>query len=142
MNDASLLLKIAAVMGVLILGVFVGSLAYRSEPVLGSIVEGQEYNATTTGAFHAQSAETLLKTGTGALGQVTITGTGAGQVSIYNATTSNITKRTGNSATSSILLAEFNGNPTVGTYTFDARFTNGLLLVVGANRPTSTITWR
>ena len=135
------LLPYVAALIVALTALAVGVLLNQPQTAVGSVAQTNEYFATTTGAFHAQSEVSLIKSGQGALGQVTVTGVNSGSISLYNATTSDITKR-GNTATSSILLAELNTSVAAGTYTFDAVFTNGLLLVVSTNRPTSTITWR
>ena len=113
----------------------------------GSVVQGNEYLATTTCPNSTLCGNTansvrLLKTGYGAVGQITITGAGAGELSLYNATTSNVSARAADKATSTIAIALAPASAAANTYVFDAVFTDGLLLVVGATAPTSTITWR
>lgn len=106
-----------------------------------SVIEGQEYNATTTYGAHPQGERTL-KTGAGSLGSVIITGDNTGLITFYNATTSDVNLRTGNTATSAITVADFPASSPEGTYTFDAVFTTGLLMVTTGTPATSTVTWR
>lgn len=121
------------------LGVF---LAFQNANfALGSVEVGSEYNATTTYAAHTQPIR-LLKTGQGSINSVVITGENTGRILIYNATTSNANLRTGGKASSSITIADFPASTAEGTYTLDATFTDGLLIVTSGNEATSTITWR
>lgn len=113
----------------------------KSQSALGSVEVSNEYNATTTFAGHTKDSR-LLKTGAGSLGSVIITGDNTGFIRLYNATTSNINNRTGNVATSSLLIADFPASSPEGTYTFDSNFTTGLLMITVGNQATSTITWR
>lgn len=127
---------------VLLLALIIGAYAVyvSSERALGSVSDTNEYNATTT--FALSTAVRTLKTGTGSLAQVTITGDNTGLITIYNATTSDVNARTGNKATSTLVIADFPASTPEGTYTFDARFTDGLLVVTSGAPATSTITWR
>ena len=113
------------------------------DPVVGSVQTGNEYNATTTGSIQTPAVR-VLQTGPGSLGSVVITGANTGTIQLYNATTSDVTKRTGQKATSTITLADFPASAAAGTYTFDAVYTDGLLLVTSNSpvTPTSTITSR
>lgn len=109
----------------------------------GSIQTGDEYQATTTYAGHPDvDGVRLIKTGFGSLAQVTITGANTGLISIYNATTSDISQRAAAKATSTILIADFPASAPAGTYVFDAVFTDGLLIVQSGTEATSTITYR
>lgn len=116
-----------------------GSL-FRTEPAFGSVQETQEYQATTTYAL--STAHRVLKPAPGALAQVTITGDNTGLITIYNATTSNASLRAASKATSTIIIADFPASTPEGTYTFDAAFSDGLLVVTSGAPATSTITWR
>lgn len=107
----------------------------------GSIDQGQEYYSTTTYAADP-FPERRLKIGYGSLGSVVITGAGTGLTSIYDATTTNAAMRAPTKATSSILIAQFPVSAPAGTYTFDASFSDGLLIVSSGLEATSTITWR
>lgn len=108
---------------------------------LGSVSRASEYQGTTTsqGFFNP---EISVVSGNGTLGQVTITGAAAGLISIYDATTSNVNLRTGNKATSTILIASFPASAAVGTYTFDRVFFDGMYVSITGTIPTSTITYR
>lgn len=105
-----------------------------------SVPVTNEYFSTTTYALSV--AERTLRTGQGSLAQVTITGDNTGLITFYNATTSNVNLRTGQKATSTITIADFPASTPEGTYTFDAQYTDGLLVVTSGAPATSTITWR
>lgn len=114
--------------------------------ITGSVIQGSEYHATTTSTGRFASGPTTLTATTsaisGTLGSVVITGAAAGTIDFYDATTSNVNLRTGNTASSSILLASFPTSAVVGTYTLDETFYTGLLVSFGATMATSTITYR
>lgn len=134
-------------LGVLaLIAVFGVFLFDRSEQAQGSVIVGNEYIATSTAQNTLYGAtitsSRIIKTGYGALAQVTITGANTGVVNFYNATTSNILQRASNKATSTILLASFPASTAAGTYTFDAEFSDGLFIVIEGNAPTSTIMYR
>jgi len=116
------------------------ALSLSTQVAKGSVPDTNEYNATTTYALSV--AERTLKTGRGSLAQVTITGDNTGLMTFYNATTSNVNLRTGQKATSTIIIADFPASTPEGTYTFDALYTDGLLVVTSGAPATSTITWR
>lgn len=124
----------------------ISSFSYTA-PALGSVAVTNEYFATSTAANGGHGATItgtqLIRTGGGALGSVIITGAAAGAINIYDATTTNILNRTGNKATSTILIASFPPSTVAGTYTFDTWFTTGLLVeLYGGTMPTTTITYR
>jgi hypothetical protein len=117
-------------------------IALRTPLASASVITGDEYVATSTYAALPQPVRTL-KAGYGALAQVTITGANTGTMTLYDATTSNASLRTGQTATSSLtVLADFPASVAAGTYTFDARFSSGLLLSGSGLLATSTITYR
>ncbi len=133
---------VIAILGIALLAMISAFLMFgQANPVLSSVETGQEYNATTTFAASAP-AQRLLQTGYGALGSVVITGDNTGTITFYNATTSNVSARTGNVATSSILIADFPASSPEGTYTFDVTYTTGLLMITSGAPATSTVTWR
>ena len=106
-----------------------------------------EYQATTTAAStvygNTITGDNLVKTGLGAFGSVVITGATAGVVNVYDATTTNVLLRTGNKATSTILIVSLPASLAAGTYTFDHEFTDGLYVdLVAGTMPTTTITYR
>ncbi len=75
------------------------------------------------------------------LGSVIITGATTGVWNIYDATTSDVTKR--KLASSSLLVASFPASLATGTYTFDVRLNDGLFIdLQSGSLPTTTITWR
>jgi hypothetical protein len=121
--------------------------ATQTHQVYASVPETQEYTATTTaanGVFGTTITGTkLIRTGSGALGSFVITGANTGVVNFYDATTTNVSLRTGSVATSSILLASFPASTVAGTYTLDVRYSTGLLIDVPTGTvATSTVTYR
>lgn len=112
----------------------------KTQP-LGSVSASSEYHATTTstGRFTAQ---TSITTTGGALGSVIITGAATGVINLYDATTTNVALRTGQKATSTILVATFPASTAAGTYTFDEILYDGLFIDIIGTMPTTTITYR
>jgi hypothetical protein len=112
------------------------------EPKFGSVSVTSEYYATTT-IINSTNVDTLIKAGQGTFGSVIITTAGNTSFNLFDATTTDVTKRTGNVATSTITLASFPPSETVGVYTFDVVFTRGLYFdVMAGTLGTSTITFR
>lgn len=143
--------KILLTLGTLVVlmgGVITGLLWAGRVPVaLSSVRAGDEYYATSTAPNNVYGAtivgDQLIRTGAGSLGSVTITGAGTAAWSIYDATTTDVTARTGQKATSTILLVNFPASAAAGTYVFDATYNTGLLLEVhSGDVPTSTILYR
>lgn len=118
----------------------------RPEQTQGSVTETSEYMATTTASNNNTYGNTIsddkvLATSSLTLGSVVITGANTGVWNIYDATTSDVTLR--KSASSSLLVASFPASLAAGTYTFDIRVKDGLLIDLQAGiMPTTTITWR
>lgn len=110
--------------------------------VQGSVPIGNEYHATTTRSNVFQNDIALNSSSGGVLGSVVITGAAAGYIELYDATTSDVTKRTGQAASSTILLATVPVSAATGTYTFDEAYYNGLYVHIVGTMPTSTITYR
>lgn len=140
---------IAAVLLLALITVFIT----QSNNALGSTIQGQEYIATTTGSNVSTYGQTIgatdaFLTGTssarsGSLASIIITGANTGVFNIYDATTTDVNARTGNKATSTILLATIPASLAAGTYTFDAQYGQGLLFdYVSGLTPTTTITYR
>lgn len=133
--------------GIFVAGVLC-ALAYTwSEDVpVGSVAVTNEYFATSTGATASLvgiTGDATLRTGVGALGSVVITGANTGYFSLIDATTTDVTKRTGNKATSTITVATFPINAAAGTYTFDVAFKAGLMIELDNGiMPTTTVTFR
>ncbi len=133
----------------LFISILYASFLLFSQPatVQGSTLQGQEYMATTTAANSVYGAtvtgSTLIRTGSGSLASVIITGANTGVVNLYDATTSDITKRAARLSTSTILIATLPANLVAGTYVFDAVYSNGLYFdLISGSAPTSTITYR
>src|SRR3990167_203899 len=131
----------------LLLAVTIAMVFQQPRGAQGSIRIGDELQATSTAPSSAYGAtisgDTLIKTGTGALGSVVILGANTGIINFYDATTTSVDKRTGNTATSTILIASFPASVVAGTYTFDIEVKNGLLLDIDSvSIATSSITYR
>lgn len=130
---------VLAVIGVL------GVLWQRPWQAYGAVDnQSSGYYATSTRNFAgtAIAGLTTLKAGPGIFGSLVITGAGAGTINFFDATTSNVNLRTGNAATSTILIASFPVSTAAGTYTIDATLNSGLLMEVIGTAPTSTPTWK
>ena len=85
----------------------------------------------------------MIKEGIGALGRVTITVAPTNPFILYDATTTSALLRAPSKATSTLnILAAFPASPTVGTYEYDAVFTDGLLYVAEGVAGTSTILYK
>ena len=91
----------------------------------------------------------LASSTTGILGSVNLTGPNVGGIIIYDATTTNNSKRV-SAATSSLILVQVTGKTVLGnasttwaSWPVNAVFKRGLLVdYVGADTPTTTITYR
>lgn len=124
------------------------SIFYNStQTAMGSTIQGSDYQATTTAQSTAYgttiTTSKLVKSGPGSLGTVVITGANTGVVNFYDATTTDVTKRTNNIATSSILIASLPASLVAGDYIFDIALSTGLYVdLVSGNMPTSTISYR
>lgn len=117
----------------------------KNSSVLGGVQQGSEYNqSTSTKSFNGTSIANLqvLQNGPGALGPVTITGAAAGQINLWNATTSDVNLRTGNKASSTLLIMTIPVSAAAGKYGDDVAFTTGLMIEILGTAPTSTIPWR
>lgn len=144
---------IVGFLGAITLVLMLGFISRSPNNVGASIVDGQGYQSTTTptanvgsqgsaGVF-ALATTTPLGTRSGIFGSVTITGsTTIGAFALYDATTTDITKRTGGVSTSSITIASFPAGMPVGTYVFDSQYNLGLIAVFTGTVSTSTITWK
>jgi len=129
----------------LVIGTLFGTTAVA--PMVGSVQRSNEYFSTTTAAFINPLITGTVLTGnvepvSGALGSIIHTAAGTGVISIYDATTTNSAFRTGRVASSTILLASIPSAAAAGTYTFDAVYKTGLLVVISGTAGTTTITWR
>lgn len=134
---------------VIVLGIIavLVAMSYSALGTKASVSESNEYMATTTAGsalYGSITASKAVKTGSGTLGSYVITGANTGIINFYDATTTDVTKRTGNVASSTILIASFPASTAAGTYTLDVRFNTGLLVSIEGTglAATSTITYR
>src|SRR4051812_21743146 len=105
----------------------------------GSVAFGNDYQATTTDATWTTLTPKILLSKGGSLGSVIVTTIGTGSLTLYDATTTDNTLRA-SVATSTITVANWQITTSLGTYTFDTSFKNGLIAVwVGTNDATTTI---
>ena len=144
MNTKTIIVPVVLLLAIVFLGLFI---TLEKEPIaIGSVSQGSAYNATSTASgevFGAFTGDQLLKTGWGVLGSVVVSGAETGIVNFYNATTSNVEARTGNTTTSTILMFSMPASLAAGTYTVDSVFTTGLLVELESGvMPTTTITYR
>jgi hypothetical protein len=125
----------------LIMVVVIGGIMYiKPQSNLGSVGEGGTYKPYYTPSGGANYK--VLKTSPGTLGSVVITGAGAGSITLYDATTTDVTKRA-LATTSLTVVAQLPASTAAGTYTFDANFYKGLAAVWSSTLTgTSTITYR
>ena len=145
-----------------ILAGLVGSVGYllypEVNPITKQIEEAQEVEGALGGGMSNYLSTTtqtstligdagvdtaVLITLSGTLVSVIFTTTGTG-FDLYNATTSNISLRTGQKATSSLLLASIPSSLAIGVYEYNVAFYDGLLLdsVSSTTIASTTITWR
>ena len=126
-------------------GVYLGNQASDNQTVpisLGNIGP-DPYMSTTTSTVAGQfAAQTLLKTGQGTLGSVIITGAGAGQILLLDATTTNINLRAASKATSTIRLLDIPPSAAAEAFPVDTVFVDGLTVSIIGTQPTTTITWK
>lgn len=115
----------------------------NAQTVVGSVdTDVGGYYSTSTRVYPTGAALTnltVLKSSSGILGSVVITGAGAGTLNLYDATTTNKNLRT-RAATTTLLSIPASAE--AGTYTFDIIFNDGLIYEISGTAPTSTITWK
>lgn len=137
--------KAIGIVALLLMAIGIFSIALRpADWTLGSVGVGDQYLSTTTPQAVNQSnlCRKPGNTSTGVLGSVNITKAGTGDLILYDATTSNVSLRTNNKATTTLILATFPATA-VGSYHFDISFDNGLLIeYTAASVPTTTISYR
>lgn len=116
---------------------------FKDSPNVGaSVIQGGEYKATSTKAYNGVSLTnlTVLKSESGTLGSVVITGaTAVGTINLYDATTTDATKRTKTATTTLITIP---ATTLANTYTYDISFYNGLIVELLGTVGTSTVTFR
>src|SRR3990167_4728756 len=139
-NIKTKLLASAVIAGLLVIATLF-ALSFSSEKAQGSVALGNEYQSTTT----PQAAdEAVLCTGNGTLNSIITHSLITGQIGLFDATTSDVTKRGGGipDATSSIIVAWLPNGTGTTTKTFDNIFRDGLLLDYTTSAASSTITYR
>ena len=129
-----------------VIGVF--SIIWQQPRLSGANVRvGDQLQSTTTpqvatGTNLCPARVGMASSTTGMLGSVHILSGGTGQLLVLDATTTDVTKRTGNLATSSIILAWYHATTATSSYPFNAEFKRGLLVDYTTTVGTTTITYR
>lgn len=149
------ILASAVVAGLLTLAIVFAIVSKEPQTVQGSVAQSGEYNSTSTRSFTGTNniANFSILTATsstavcwdrcpGVVGSVVIGGASASVIRLWDATTTDVTKRAG--ATSTLEFIEVVASQAAGTYTYDVNFDNGILyeLVSGTSAATSSITFR
>lgn len=155
-NIATLKLLLAGATTILLslLGsLYVADTTHQVPTVVGSVAITNDYLSTTTATaivvspaqwYLVATSSTDISSHNGTFGSFvqTAAGTAGGNINIYDATTTNVNLRTGNLATSSMLLASLPTNAAVGTYTYDVQFKRGLMIIIDGTVGTTTLTYR
>ena len=137
---------LAVALLIAVIGVF--SIIWQSPNIsLGNVRVGDQLQSTTTPQVadlrNLCPARNGVSPVTGMLGSVHILGSGTGQLAFIDATTSDITLRTGNVSTTSLILAWYPNITATSSVPFNVEFKNGLLVdYTGTVVGTSTITYR
>lgn len=108
-----------------------------------STTVGNDYSATSTKNFvgTALTNLTAIKSIAGTVARLTITGANTGVVRLWDATTTDVTKRAG--ATTTLSFIEIPASTVANTYDFDMEFRSGIIYeLVSGTAPTSTLIWR
>ena len=118
---------------------------------LASTPIGGEYHSTTTGAGGGFTGS-VARIGydfsnsnakiSGTLGSVYVAAPTTGIIEFYNATTTNINLRTGNIASTTLLMAVLPAGTGTSTIPLDISFTNGLIMVFKGTVSSTTVTHR
>lgn len=140
--------------GALVFGALVLVTLYnnnKTQIVQAGVDRGSEYIATTTGqggGFTGGVARVAYDLGdpnatiAGTLGSIYFATVTTAPVDIYDATTTDITLRTGNLATTSLLLASFPSGTGTSTVALDVRYRYGVIAVFKGTVSSTTITTR
>ncbi len=137
-------LVLAVIVGVLLLpSVFEKpQTAQASTPVGASYFSVAFAPPNTNTSFKQSTLIASTSSNWGILGSVIITGANTGYLTIYDATTTDATKRTTVATTSLRVITQIPASAAAQTYTFDAVYQYGLVAEWIGNVATSTITWR
>jgi hypothetical protein len=91
----------------------------KAEPAIGSVIQGSEYQATTTVYMQAGTQRRILANA-GTVGSIVVASSSATTFKVWDATsTTDIASTT---------VVHFVASPTMGTYTFDVALTRGLVI--------------
>ncbi len=131
--------------GIIILLFLVGGLYFNqkkeAEVTAGGVNIANEYHSTSMAATTTSNYAFSYRNG--ALGSIIINVLGTGSATFYDATTTDVNKRTNQTATSSLnVLAYIGASQAAGTYVYDTVFFNGLLGVFSGSQGTSTVSHR
>lgn len=136
----------ALLAGLVLVALYAYNLGQKSVPPRqGSVSVGNDYYSTSTRNLNgtALASPTVLKNGPGTVARVTVTGANTGIIRLWDATTTDVTKRASNLASTSINMIEVSASAQANPYDFDATFNYGIVYeVVSGLTPTSTISWR
>ena len=133
-----------SIIGAIILIIVAGFFGYQGgklsqkQPV-GSVSQGNEYHSTIVKAGGVKSG--VMTTYPATLGSIIVPTTMAGILNVYDATTTDATKRATAATTSLTVIGFLDAGTTAGTYTFDVFSAHGLMYDYGTIS-SSTITWR
>ena len=131
--------------GALFIGFIVGLEYFKSaNTALGSVAIGNGYHATTTGIGVGYPGAVNSYTSCNRfLGSIQFYAPTASRLQIYDiATTTNVNLRTGNQASSTVLIADFPAGTGTSTVVFDVDLTKGLTTVWSGTISSTTITCR
>lgn len=116
-------LSTVAISTAALLALFAGLTYFSSQPAVGSVIMGGEYDATVLDSSGTSTVRTLF----GSVGSVVITESataGAQPIRIFDTSSTTV-------ATSTLTAKlEIYGDATEGTYTFDVAFGSGILVDV------------
>lgn len=136
-------------LSVVVVLLIIGNFQYETRQVFSGVSVGSQYQSTTTPTVADQvnlcpARAGMASSTTGILGSVNVVKSGAGELTIYDATTTNASLRN-NVATSSLILVDFGTSPTAGSYQLDIEFERGLLIdytTTGTGVSSTTISYR
>lgn len=140
--------NLAICLAIVAMLISIGGIIWNKVPkTVGNVRVGDQLLSTTTPQLanltNLCPARDGTSPATGMLGSVHVLGTGTGQLVFIDATTSDVTKRTGNLATTSIILAWYPNITSTSSIAFNLGFKRGLLVnYTGTIPATSTITYR
>lgn len=140
-----IILGIILIMAVVVVGAIASLKILKNEDEekskVGSIIESQEYYATTTESGSGTVVDKSFKNGRGSLGSLVVTKAGDAVYQFLDA--SSTVYAWDNFPTSTRTLVDVPASLVAGTYIFDVNYNHGLYLDVSAgNTGTTTATYR